>query len=152
MTETAETGIFCAVFYCEWKVQSGVLRAVSSRCPPPIFPHFHTRTDLTLTSVVVLVDSLEPADVVMGVGDEVDVQHAGLGLRTRLEKQNKAFMTQLSLVSPQSPWERPEYTPPLFQLQARQNAAIIGKERASLIDRSPGQREPREPEPHYFIL
>lgn len=32
-----------------------------------------------LTSIVVLVNSLEPADIVMCVRDQVDIQHVGLG-------------------------------------------------------------------------
>ena len=40
------------------------------------------RVDEGLTSIVVLVDGLQPAHVVVGVRDEVDVQDAGLGFRT----------------------------------------------------------------------
>lgn len=34
------------------------------------------------TSIKVLVHGLEPADVVVGVGDQVDVQHPRLGSMT----------------------------------------------------------------------
>lgn len=32
-----------------------------------------------MTSIVVLVNSLEPANIVMSVRDQVDVQHVGFG-------------------------------------------------------------------------
>jgi hypothetical protein len=47
--------------------------------------------DVILTSVVVLIQRLEPADVVVRVSNEMNVEHAGLRLRAGLTRRKKEF-------------------------------------------------------------